>query len=176
MITSVKYSKGIILPVVLSLLMILSLLSLTSYEYAKLQYHIAHAYLIKNEIHSQLLFELKNFEKSYRLDNALCEVDAQDANVYLKQSPAWWRIHGCKLGKKPFRVYYVNEKIAKHVCDNFGDGKTMGLSIHRITLVLLTAHGQSFLQTVEIEPQDNNVACSALVHIHQFGRQGIRWV
>lgn len=156
--------KSFVLVVVMSLLMTMTLLSVVSFDYSRLQLKIAQAYLQKNEIHSDLLFQLNKLEKQLENNDNQCLVDTKFATTYPNESIDWWRANACLISPEPFRIYYMNEKLNDDKC----------LNIHRITLVAIAGSGKFYLQTHEVQPVDSKI-CEQMVKIQQYGRQGLRW-
>jgi len=155
--------KAFVLVVVMCLLMTMTLLSMASFEYSQLQLKMAQAYLQKNEIHSELLFQLKKIEK--QLDDKQCLFDRAFATTYPTESIDWWREHGCMISAVPFRIYYVKEQLETDVC----------IRIYRLTLVAIANSGKFFLQTHEVSINQEIKECIYTVQSKHKGRQGIRW-
>lgn len=160
-----REQRSFVLVVVMGLLMVMTLLSIVSFDYSRLQLKMAQAYLQKNEIHSDLLFQLKKLETKLSTNDDPCLVDAKLATTYPANSVDWWRRYGCLISSKPFRIYYVNEKIQSKVC----------LNIHRITLVAIANNGKFYLQTYEIQQEDQPQLCAHVTQLNQYGRQELRW-
>lgn len=160
-----RCQRSFVLVVVMSLLMMMTLLSIVSFDYSRLQLKMAQAYLQKNEIHNDLLFQLKKLENKLATNDKLCLVDTEFATTYPSSSVDWWRVNGCMLSAKPFRIYYVNEKILNKFC----------LDIHRITLVAIANSGKFYLQTAEIQQVNQSKLCGQIAQLNQNGRQGLRW-
>ena len=171
-----KYkSHGFVLPAVLCLLMLMTLLTLVSYEYTKVQYQIAYIFMLHKEQHVSLLFQLTKVEQKFNLDYDTCVRPTKIGLRYAHETNSWWQKNACLISKQPFDIYYVNEKIAPTVCELQDDGKLTGLAIHRLTLVLLTGRGNLFLQTVELARQVNKQPCLRVLKVNKFGRQNLRW-
>lgn len=171
-----KYqNKGFVLISTLCLLMVMTLLTLASFEQSRLQLQMAQSVIQYHEIQTQLLFQLDKVEQELLLNDNLCQIPTTIMNDYPEQSSTWWRQRGCILSDKPFQTRYVNESISEDICEQKANGRSNGLIFHRITVMVLNNHGQNFLQTVLVQPTKLHKNCKRWIQLQHYGRQGLLW-
>lgn len=169
-------ARGFVLISVLLLLAIMTILTLASFESARLSFLTASAYLQKIRAHDNLLFQLKQVAKKIAIDPNICLVKTMPVSAYFEENAKGWRRFGCLQSRVPFETYFVNEVLAGNFCRLNEQNILQPVTIHRITLVsVLPEQAKFVLQSTILQAELFSGGCHEVIRAPLGRMQGLRW-